>query len=444
MVWKYFIFLVFLIWMYGAIAQVQIFVFGTVHILGVHVKILLLITALPLLLINTLMRIKHVPQYKTDKNIIFSTKIWLTGTAIILLFSIIINEHQLSYLVFSANAMFFFPVLISLIILMFEPVSKNSLSCLNFVKIDVLAILFIYGAGIPILVFGIIQYLYNEPFILTGGSGDYLVVSSYDFIGGGIRAFSIFTSGLAFGKFALFLSLFWLIEFLNRQRYFSTVSLLVFVFFLLAQLAIFCTLTRSIYLHDIVSLIVLFLLFYNIKTKYINGIIIFSVLFGLAIIYLIPLLPWSFFGADGAFNTASIYARFSHWEKVSGIISEASFFQIIFGQGLMQNERFILTQGFIMDNVYIALFVYGGLLGLLTTMYFYYQLYKYLCNVAIRTRNSIWIATAAFSAGVPMASLFTVQINSSFLIILLAFICAPVFNKRPSIKFRLSNEIYGY
>ena len=136
---------------------------------------------------------------------------------------------------------------------------------------DRAAAAFLLGA-IPVLVLGLAQHATGNS-ILPEVDPDarYLRVIYVEFVGGGRRANSIFSSGWAFGEYALFaclLSLGMLLQ--SRVRTIAARVALVGVLGL-GLYAIYATLTRSVYLQAGISLLAIFLI---ARTRRRSGLIV--------------------------------------------------------------------------------------------------------------------------------------------------------------------------
>lgn len=368
----------------GLLPQIEMSIFnGFIPLYTSTVKILFIVVGTFTLFLRK--------QVKVPKEILVW---WLLLVAYILLQMIILSlrfGYSYIYIIFSYNA-YYYSLLIFPLFYAFSGIISE--------KIFYRFLVFI---SIPLVILGLAQYFCNNPIIPVKSVDNYFQVQSWNFYGR-VRSFSLFSSALSFGHFLAFMiSL--IISTLVLQKYRS--RLVIFLVFLLILLAGFTTLTRAIYLEIILTLVMaLFINFSHPSKLLLSLITIINGLFGFLFAYgIAPIV--NYIGASfKIFSTESLIMRYNEWITCIGIWLNRNIMTAFFGTGLIQNDRFALSQNLIIDNNFIAVGVHIGLIGLIIYFGFFWSIWRQLvknltCSssiftVAVISFFSTWLFTGVF------------------------------------------------
>ena len=97
----------------------------------------------------------------------------------------------------------------------------------------------------------------------------------------------------------------------------------------------------------------------------------------------------------------------------------------LFGVGLIANERYDIGVPVRADNVYLALVLYSGIVGLALIAVVFYRLMRFAIRYALRTKDPLWLAMSAFLFALPVTGCFTVQLNTPALLLVMVWILSP-------------------
>jgi len=416
-----------LIWFFGGLTQLQVSLFGEVYLYSVHVKIFLLavISMFTVLQLGT----SKFRFYPGTRDLRVAYSIWLVYSIIAVAVIGYRFEYGVEYIAFSANALFYFCALI--VFLLVLPCDDRRLRKKRWVVDQhwYNRYLVIVALAAPILVLGVAQYLLDDPVFRIEAYDEYLRVISVSFVGGGTRAFSIFTSGWAFGDFAIGMVLLGLVVSVSREVAVKirVLSLLVFG---LGLASVFATLTRMVYLECAAALIGVCLIRGGVNARAVvlsaAGCAVVSTL-GVTVI-----LDAVGYRTGDLLDSSSLDARLSSWQHVTSMLGDggSSILNWLFGVGLIANDRYPLTRGLRVDNLYLGLILYTGLVGLVVTAAFFVSLFRIAVREAQEAGDPLWVAMASFLFAVPTAGIWNVQLNTPFLMVVLIWAMSPPLHTR--------------
>jgi len=285
---------------------------------------------------------------------------------------VVIYNLPIKYILFTLYDSWMSFFIILLIILSLD---QNNIKIIHFNRIyEIFTLLYI-----PIIFLGTIQYLTNEQI---------LPISRANFIiNGEIRVYSFFNSPKALGIFSILLFYMNMIKIkLTLNSYKKT---LYVILMFICIFSIYITKVRGIYILFMGSLFFyfsmqFFSLFMNIKNilKLHYAVVIGSI----SIIILMINIVLNLDLGHGIFNIYSLLDRFHFWSILFSKL-EMTWTHIIFGFGLVQNDGSvnIVNQTFgdniyIMDNTYLQIFFWGGLL----TLFYFFYIFLKINNLLIK------------------------------------------------------------
>jgi hypothetical protein len=409
---------VLLIWLFGAAIHAQRWLTGDVFVYSVHAKLMLLTLVCGWWILTNL-RWGGIRFAATQdlSHALLAVIAYLSAASVI---AAVRFGYQIGYLAFAANAMAFYLVFM----LLFMSFPKSYLAYFSAPppqssirrRADVLLLI-----ATPIMVLGVLQHLLDSPILPEPDSDDdYLRFIHVDFVAGGTRAFSIFTSGWALGEFVVFVSLIALALWINTNQSAHHRRLAMILFWLFAAITAYTTLTRAIYLQFALSTFGLFLIS---RSRFSDKRIVSLALLlcAVAIVAVFGIALSQFLVGDwGIADNLSLYARVLHWLNATSLIL-ADGRNLVFGTGLIANDRYELTRGLIVDNLYLALVLYGGLLGLAAFAWAFIRIFLFAIRQARRTADPFWLALASFYFSVPASGFLNDQHNTPALLFALVW-----------------------
>ncbi|ABG03539.1 hypothetical protein Rxyl_0565 [Rubrobacter xylanophilus DSM 9941] len=228
----------------------------------------------------------------------------------------------------------------------------------------------------------------------TASADAFFEVFSWSFYGE-VRAFSLFGSASKFGHYIALVGALG-ISFLYSEKLEAKAAGLVLTILVLA--AGFATLTRATYMEILMTLFAAWLL---VRPR------------GTLLKYLVSLLPLVY-GVTGAFvafalpswitvasnrspllSDNTLLMRYASWDTYGGLWMESDLFAKLFGMGIIQNNRFPVTENVLIDNSFLALLIHIGLLGLMVWLMLMWALWRYVLRVAISHGSPLAVAIAA-------------------------------------------------
>jgi len=325
--------------------------------------------------------------------------VFLIYLSVDLLYQLRVND--LPYIVNGYNAFFFFAF-----VLYFSSFT------IFYIKREIfLSVIILFGLISAVI--GILQYSLNTPLLGLGdGKSGFQVLSStfYGSSGRQIRGFGLFNSGLGAGIYLIFL--------LPITIYLGNRKKLYLILTIIFLLAIFCTLTRNIYLGASIAV------FSSIMYIYLkNNKLLFCIPILFLFIAFLGLYTQSFGGSSGGIldNTSRAMRQDQSTRELS-IQNQSGLLDYVLGEGLYQSESTDASKRILIDNTYLHLIKHVGFLGFMIFL----LVYLALLYISIRnSKTSINCGFYCFLAAWPAMALYNILINElliySALVLLFAF-----------------------
>jgi hypothetical protein len=389
--------------LYGGLAVLQGLVLHRIFVQSIYIKFLVL-AILYLTLIVALGR-KSPPQLVIPKRQFFWFSCWFYYSLASFLYLFFL-DLPIQYVLFTFVTMLFYPF-VALTMYSFT----NEVPLLNYSEWSTQkANSFrrlrnaLYILAIVIWPLGFVQHFTNNPIIPTQ-IDSYWTIYSINFFGH-VRATSFLQSGAEFGQFSLLVLL---ISISNLWFYKKRVIDLVFS--IVAGVAIYITYTRMVFTDTLFALITLVIMAIIIRMNTFHSVAGRKLTYSrftewLPHFYTLITLV-SIFGSqyyhmlsdNNSFalnNGISLSARLQEWSYyITEYFAHGNLPTILFGNGLMQNPRFTVSSSILVDNTFLAIYLYQGIVGLFLFIMFYCSSWKWLIRQAISSRNPLEIGFCA-------------------------------------------------
>lgn len=263
-----------------------------------------------------------------------------------------------------------------------------------------------YIIAIPLFLIGIVQAVTNKPIVFNNLSweyshkilDDYTVIFGY-FLGGQIRAFSLFQSPLVFGIFGVFVNILALSSIkINKSTNFK-----IFIV-LLSFICICITLTRNVILYYLVSII--FLYFY---TKFKKGILL---IYPYLVAGSLMLLSSLFNNLQNIklLDSSTLIERQNTWNEIVKELSTVD--TLLFGVGLVQSDS---SSTVVIDNLFFALILYHGVIGLLLFLLQYHFIWISLLKRNENMNSILSLTSLVMCSSFLVFSLFNNTIGTIYI-----------------------------
>lgn len=253
----------------------------------------------------------------------------------------------------SLNSLYFF--YFNIILMPFIPFSLN----LKKVKSA------FYILSFALVLFGIIQFIFNFSFVPLEFDKNGMGYSIHvPYIGGHIRAFSLFSSAAVFGYWLCLLSSISLSYFLINKRKIDC------FFYVYSFMGVLVTLNRTnLILFFMVSLSVFVYYLYLSSREIFFKNLFKNIYFVLPYLYLLFMFFLFFVvsnlfsdgGTSSVLSSNSIYERFKYWGELVNNVGGHNVSDILIGAGILQNSNF---SELIVDNSYLIIMGNVGVVGL--------------------------------------------------------------------------------
>jgi O-antigen ligase len=286
-------------------------------------------------------------------------------------------------------------------------------------------------AFVPLALFGILQNIRGLPMLSVSSSDENFSVIAWGYPGY-VRGFSLFGSGLSFGHYLALVAPLLLVLFYRQKRGRNRFGM--FILFAIALLAVYTTLTRLVFLW--VGAALIFTAIFLWLPKSIRLLLtIVPFIFGGVGIFVAVVLPRLLNKLSlPIFSNASLNLRLEQWNILSDLwLGEQNLLTLLFGLGLFQTNNKLFSQDIVLDNVYLAIGVHAGLVGLVLCISLLWWVWSYCLNNAILRNSPLSIAAAASTSAWLLAGLYNIEIESFILVIMLVIWTTPyqvqVFNQ---------------
>jgi hypothetical protein len=275
--------------------------------------------------------------------------------------------------------------------------------------------------SLPIIILGIYQSLSGDILLYQRSADNSFYVSAIYFFGK-VRAFSIFTSGYAFGQF-LCLALAFALSMQSNRRLVHKIAMPIFIL-----IAIYFTYTRAIYICS--GLI----LFYYLCNRVFGGrssiyYPAISLIAGLLIIQ----IPTQGTANSDLFSQSTSLERLDNWQNIiSSWISDPLNINvplpIILGDGRFQNIRFAQFEQITIDNSFVSILINAGAIGLMLFVCGYILVYAFIISEYYERR--INLSAVIFASTFPFLSMFNNAHTNFYLLVLLSIFISPDSRKK--------------
>ena len=268
---------------------------------------------------------------------------------------------------------------------------------------------------VPIILLGLFQFILNKPILPTESIDKHFEEQAIFFYNNRIRAFSLFSSGLLFGTFCVFLFALTTSMFLMSKGISRRIAAFVS---LIALVGAIISLTRSNVVHAFLVLLSVLVLYYGKKYRLTQMALPFILLtISICMLTLAPIVHKSITivekslphlnGQTGLSNYTSndsLLIRYENWKDlVSKHIKRPIDF--IFGSGLVQSNHSPFKSDLVIDNSYLATILNTGILGLCFMMIILIRIWLYFYNRAMHSSDAFDMGIAAFFATWPFYGL---------------------------------------
>src|ERR1700677_39895 len=265
--------------------------------------------------------------------------------------------------------------------------------------------------------FAILQFATNDAILPTQSTDKSFVVDSWHFFGQ-VRAFGLFASPLNFGVFCCFIGALAVAWCKSLKGFVLGVPVLI-----LAAFGCYATYTRLTiigFVACIASSIILSLRRLRPFAVWLPAVWL--------IVAVVAVSRLGSFGTQGDFglgNCSSFIQRLSSWAWCWEAFLRASLPEKLFGLGLMPHSgsQPASTATNIapvpIDNIYAALLVQVGLIGLLVVGFFCWRCWKYLLRRVEEVNSPLIVAVAATWATLTLLGMFNIVLNAMGCLLLL-------------------------
>ncbi|QQE79209.1 hypothetical protein [Alicyclobacillus sp. SO9] len=342
-------------------------------------------------------------SFRIPKKFIFLYSIFLSYLLIeLFLYSSFTSSHlTLAYWIFGYDLYYFGIILM--------PVVFNLKNVFSERAVVVLTLLI----SIPLIVIGILQYIYNQPLVPTSSPSGTFQIPSYIFFGQ-IRVFSLFGSGLSFGSFMVFVMVLSLSQLGNIRNIWGKITITGILS--ASTFEIYTTFTRNDYVEALAVLICWVLLK---KSRKKSWLIPLPVLFGLVGIYLLYFYQGTGSGASHISSTLSLMIRRQEWAYWGSQWWGKSIFTFLFGTGYIQSNNFVSLRDITIDNSFLAVGLQIGLCGLLLWFGLMWKMWTFALDAAFKNKTALSLSIAAFISTWMLTNMFNLSTEQYTLVFVL-------------------------
>lgn len=263
--------------------------------------------------------------------------------------------------------------------------------------------------------FGALQVYYQE-LLLPAQLREFYGLQYEFFTGGRLRAVSFFNSAPRFAEFISFFILY-LVSYLliaNRNALLASAALVLLTWLL------YNTFSRSGFILTLLGFFLVITIYaFNFRLlRNWHHYAIFVIVTILLVQALIYLSQSQGFLSSEVFDTASLDARVAHWDSIFQAMPDYGVTDIFFGQGLAALFSRSEVEYFVVDNLFIAVFLYSGLAGVVSAAFFFgFLLRSALLKFKI-TQSPAILALLSLSLAMLFEGLFVDNHNAFFFVCL--------------------------
>jgi hypothetical protein len=275
--------------------------------------------------------------------------------------------------------------------------------------------------SIPIVILGFAQHYLSDPILPTTFKTDPgLLINSWQYYGDKVRAFSLFTSGLSYGRFLSLLTSILIFKFFYCKK--NTLKGFILLIFFVLIWATYTTLTRNIYLESFQVIVCSLVMLLAVK-RYSNKSLVsihflkfLPIINGLlslgSVLYAYFLIGFS--RNDSLLNSESIAERFGAWPRFLSTWDSSSLIEQLFGVGIAQEVTTDYVGSVLIDNNYVALLLNIGVIGLILWILLMWNLWSWMFNQLVknpRFLNPVHFAVIVFWCTWISSGLYTISLS---------------------------------
>lgn len=233
---------------------------------------------------------------------------------------------------------------------------------------------------------GFAQYFTKQPIVYTVSSDGHYKIMSWSF-GGGVRAFSLFTSALMFGLFACLMGAVGVALVRLKGQLIGGVAL-----FLFSTAVCYSTMTRNIYVVYCATILSAWIFTSKRHRRWTSWLPLPHAAIGTAVALGAHLIH---FGGNSALTSSdTLEIRLESWAHYWFMFSHGSWWQQLFGLGYIQKSD-SSTANAPIDSMFLALLLHVGIVGLVIFVAYLVGLWKWTRIVALTNPTPLSIAIAS-------------------------------------------------
>lgn len=287
--------------------------------------------------------------------------------------------------------------------------------------------------AIPVTLFGIVQYWFNDSFLQSGystlprsefGTAGQAVVRLTELASTHrIRANSVFDSAIDFGHFAALFAVL-CVGMALKQRKHSGRALAYALLAGFFVVGVVSSNTRNLLLYLACCLCGCVLIFAGLSVRaLIAASLAFVGLFYATIYGVIALAPRYF---AGFFDPISLLqrARGVYVMMQQFVVDADSILHVLFGFGYMQSTDFNFLPTTIFDNTELDLYLYAGICGLALFVVMLVVLFGFAVRQWRETRRIAWLTVASLFMGLPLFSTINIDLDQPWFQFVFALLAA--------------------
>jgi hypothetical protein len=265
---------------------------------------------------------------------------------------------------------------------------------------------------------GTAQFLLAQPLLYTDSADGNFRAMSWNAVGGSVRAFSLFASGLDYGSACCLIGALG-VSLMVLSRY-KKLSLLLF---LCAAYGCYSTITRNCYIQFLMATCATFCLTSNRLSRRVKY---FPVPFLLVAI----LVAWSGTSADISRDSAitsnlSVIIRAVEWKYYISLYWASPLVAKLLGLGIVQNSKVTNHAVVAVDNLYLGILLHVGFIGLILMFWLQWKMWIKLYSRSIVQPSVLTLAAAGFWSAFLSVNLYSTSLVTFSLIFIIALLVRP-------------------
>jgi len=265
---------------------------------------------------------------------------------------------------------------------------------------------------------GFAQYFWQRPIVPTASGDNNFRVVVWN-AAGGIRAFSLFTAPGFFGLFSSLIAALSIAMCRFRRNWIVALPLL-----LMSALACWISLTRSDLVGLACALTTACVITFSSKKNRARWLPLIYVPIGVAVGIYAFFLSSSGSGTRAITDTSSFTERLYEWGYYLGTFRMDKWPTLLFGSGMVQSEKVQTNASIVpIDNLYLAVTLHTGIIGLALTMTLFWTLWEVLRKKAESRSSTLYTAVAASFSTLWCVGLFSVSATALGGMLLLCAVC---------------------